>query len=1150
MRIQQLSLIRYGKFTDRVINLPRADQDLHVIVGPNEAGKSTMRAAIGDLLFGIPLRTPLAFLHPMPELRLGALLEEDGQFLAMHRTKGNKQTLRSPEDVPLADTALLPWLGESSRTFFEQMFALDHEALVRGGDGILSAADDLGRMLFQSATGMEHLGRVLKELEAEKDALWAPRKASSRAYYTALDAYDRATAELKTTSIRPKVWKEHLEKHQQTAEALDAAQTRHTTVRTRRSQLERIRRIGPVLRAFDAARNGLDALGPVPLLPPDAATLLIEADREQALADAEIERHSAGMENARKALSEIHVEHTLLALGAEIQELDERRLQYRSHRADMHKREEEVQTLWQEVQTLATGLGWPAEHEEALRRRLPSPALRARLTGLVHRHAPLEQARQSSTRQHNDRQQELNQALQACATLPVDAVSPALQAALERARRLGDHALQLQELRTRCDKLAAEVETALAQLGPWRAEPHTLRAMLVPQGHVVQELLNGQRSDTPGLQAAEKHLAARQAEQAQCQLELDQLVRTYQPVSREDVIAARLARDTAWKTFKASPGSLPPAQALAHEHLVAHADALADTRLEKIQHEADRQAQTQRLEILALGIEQEQTHVTSVRQRLAQRQQHWRDLAQACALPGLPLELAPGWLDLRQAALDALATLALAHQTRDRQIEAGEEARLALNAALPRLSHSETSLEESIRAAEIQIEQSTQGRGQRATLEKQIAQARKTLITLQSACEAAQQEWQAWCDDWQQAYAATGYEAGTPVDQLGRDLDDMGRMAQALEKIQAIRVDRIQAMRADLDALDRLAQDLACRIKPELQGKPAEEIVLALVAQLSAARTTEAEVQRLEQQLNSARTGLEQAQARLSTVRSKLAPLNATAGTQNRETLAHAIEQSGQRRSLEQALFRASTALEEGSDGLTPAELRKEVESMEAADAALQLEQLGLQEDRVVSDIRTLSAELQQASVALAAFDGSDKAARAESARQDAIAQMSLAVERYLKLHTASKLLRWSIDRYRQTRQGPMLSRASDIFADLTLGSFSRLVVDFEGEIPKLQGHKSGDKLVGVEGMSEGTRDQLYLALRLAALDMHVGQARALPFIADDLFINFDDRRTAAGLKVLGELSRKTQVLFLTHHDHLLPLIHEVLGSEVNVETL
>ncbi len=61
---------------------------------------------------------------------------------------------------------------------------------------------------------------------------------------------------------------------------------------------------------------------------------------------------------------------------------------------------------------------------------------------------------------------------------------------------------------------------------------------------------------------------------------------------------------------------------------------------------------------------------------------------------------------------------------------------------------------------------------------------------------------------------------------------------------------------------------------------------------------------------------------------------------------------------------------------------------------------------------------------------------------------------------------------------------------------------------------------MAVIGMSEGSRDQLYLALRLAALELQVEQGFAMPLIADDLFINFDDRRTAAGLRVLGELSR------------------------------
>ena len=67
MRIRELKLIRYGKFTDRHLELPRSAQDIHFIVGPNEAGKSTVRTAISDWLFTIPQRTSLAFLHPMPE---------------------------------------------------------------------------------------------------------------------------------------------------------------------------------------------------------------------------------------------------------------------------------------------------------------------------------------------------------------------------------------------------------------------------------------------------------------------------------------------------------------------------------------------------------------------------------------------------------------------------------------------------------------------------------------------------------------------------------------------------------------------------------------------------------------------------------------------------------------------------------------------------------------------------------------------------------------------------------------------------------------------------------------------------------------------------------------------------------------------------
>jgi uncharacterized protein YhaN len=166
------------------------------------------------------------------------------------------------------------------------------------------------------------------------------------------------------------------------------------------------------------------------------------------------------------------------------------------------------------------------------------------------------------------------------------------------------------------------------------------------------------------------------------------------------------------------------------------------------------------------------------------------------------------------------------------------------------------------------------------------------------------------------------------------------------------------------------------------------------------------------------------------------------------------------------------------------------------------------------------------------------------------MARMADAVERFLKVHTAARLLAWAIERYRDARQGPMLAAASATFARLTLGSFERLMVDFDAQPPSLHGRRPDGSTVGVEGMSEGTRDQLYLALRLAALDMHLARAHAMPFVADDLFINFDDRRTRAGLEALAMLSERTQVLFLTHHDHVLPLVQEVFGGSVDTVRL
>ena len=98
-----------------------------------------------------------------------------------------------------------------------------------------------------------------------------------------------------------------------------------------------------------------------------------------------------------------------------------------------------------------------------------------------------------------------------------------------------------------------------------------------------------------------------------------------------------------------------------------------------------------------------------------------------------------------------------------------------------------------------------------------------------------------------------------------------------------------------------------------------------------------------------------------------------------------------------------------------------------------------------------------------------------------------------------------------------------------------------------LNARNADGALVTINGLSTGTKDQLYMALRLAALEPHLEQGTPLPFIADDLFINWDDDRAGAGLAALAQLATKTQVIVLTHHSHLVDVALRATDGRIHL---
>ena len=208
MRIQRLDLLRYGRFTDTCLELPASNSDIHIVFGPNEAGKSTALSAIEDMLFGIPGNSRYNFLHDYGRMRIGAVLEHGGKILEARRRKGNKDTLLTSDEVPVAGGAgaLTPFLAGADQLFFTRMFSLDHDRLRKGGREILEAQDEVGQMLFSAGAGLSGLRDRLKALTAEADGLWTSRRAAHRKYYQALERFDGAEKALREHTVTATKW--------------------------------------------------------------------------------------------------------------------------------------------------------------------------------------------------------------------------------------------------------------------------------------------------------------------------------------------------------------------------------------------------------------------------------------------------------------------------------------------------------------------------------------------------------------------------------------------------------------------------------------------------------------------------------------------------------------------------------------------------------------------------------------------------------------------------------------------------------------------------------------------------------------------------------------------------------------------------------
>lgn len=181
-------------------------------------------------------------------------------------------------------------------------------------------------------------------------------------------------------------------------------------------------------------------------------------------------------------------------------------------------------------------------------------------------------------------------------------------------------------------------------------------------------------------------------------------------------------------------------------------------------------------------------------------------------------------------------------------------------------------------------------------------------------------------------------------------------------------------------------------------------------------------------------------------------------------------------------------------------------------------------------------AEHTSARDRLTDLEKATSAAEAEAevaARQAEVARLT---EEWAILALQRKLLNDVLDGLASSDNRPLLDHAGRMLEKLTGGRWAALRADDTGGPRTLSVIRGDGERLGTSELSEGTVDQVFLALRLAAVaELHgeriAAGEQALPLVLDDVLMTFDESRTTSALEVLADLAPGLQVIVFTHHD-------------------
>jgi uncharacterized protein YhaN len=1160
MEIQELNLIAFGPFTDRILEFSTSGSGLHIVYGPNEAGKSSSLRGLKGLLFGIPGRTTDNFLHENKDMRIAATLGcRSGKVLTVVRRKGNKNTLLTPDGNQLDDAALVPYLHGVSAEIFEMLFGIDHETLVQGGQEILDQKGEIGQALFAASMGSASLHAALEQLESEADALFKPR-GSTQAINSHLKEYVDCQKAIKETSLSSREWTEKRRGLERTDKELEAVKEALLESSAERNRLRRTQKALPKISTRQDLLDQREALGNVVMVSEDFGKRREEATLALGNAQATAMGATKNLSGLKGEFESVVLDTQLLEFGEIIKDLHARLGEHRKAMRDRpHLEAARLQLVADSEELLKTVRPDLKLTDVEILRPVMNRSVRVTELGSQSQALVQQVSRAKKVcRNTKDNLEKANESLKKMA----EAVSPeTLRKQVILSRKLGDMDAAIGAGQEQMDSVEQECNDKLSRLSAlWHGSLNDIPGLVLPIRESIDRVDQAYTDFENKFQRLEDKHEEYTNSASEARKQLEEILNAGAVPTEGELLDVRTGRDLVWTLLRrkwvddevvdTQARELDPERELPDlfESRITDADEVSD----RLRREADRVQKKAALTAMKTDAEEQVQRITGqldgCKAEKAQLDSEWSLLWELTSVQPLSPREMRVWLDNMESL-------------RARVDELNEQRRAVSSLKNTRRSHA-NSLQKELEAAgetpseteslELLLVESEAKVAELDALGSEHKSIAREIEKLEAGLEEAaneRKEANEEFEEWKVLWLGVVDDLGLEVDALPAEafeiLKSITSLFAKLKEADDIEL-RINGIDQDAQGFDAELGNVVGTVRSSYAELSTEEAVSRLNKNLEAALKDETKRNQLEGQIEKAQGTIDQAEEICSTMTDKLAALCEEAQCGEYTELDNAEHKSNRSKALAESIDSIERELLEIGEGLSLDALQKEIEGVDPDMLPGEIEVLTSKiDEELVPQQTEFAIEKGEQQHELSLMNGSDAAATIADTAQSILVGIRSNSEQYVRLKLASRILRDEIERYRQQHQGPLLVRASQHFTELTQGSFDGLRADFnEKDEPILVGVRLGGASVLVEGMSSGTRDQLYLALRLASLEKYMETADPMPFIVDDILVHFDDERSKATLAVLAELATKTQVILFTHHRRLVEQAEALQGPE------